>query len=100
MRVEITHHIDCSERDATGSYDWYYEYQIFRYSENGTTLLVRSYLDEPEEAHFLRVEQDQQGRSFQYSDSDTPLVRAAMTHLRDWGKKHIRRLGTVGYEPV
>jgi hypothetical protein len=57
MHVERTHHIDASDRDESGSYEYYYEYDLYRFTLGGTCLVARSYADEPNEAHFLRIEE-------------------------------------------
>jgi hypothetical protein len=56
MKIEQDHQIDASEPDAAGMYDWYYEYDVYRYSEGERTLVARSYTDTSDEAHFLRYE--------------------------------------------
>ena len=45
MQVEFSHHIDASEADAEGFYEYYYEYDIYRFTLGGLSLVVRSYSD-------------------------------------------------------
>ena len=100
MKIETTHHIDCSEKSADGFYEWYYEYDLFRFSEGSLTLVARGYTDSPEEAHFLRFEKD--GAILKISEADlrTPLAISATDYLRSKGRKKIDWLGPVGYETI
>lgn len=100
MKVESTHHVDASERDARGFYQWRYEYDIHRFTEGEVTLVARSYVDEPQEAHFLRTEEGGTSRFVSESDVATPLFREAVDYLRRSGKLVLRRLGDDGYEPI
>lgn len=97
MQIETTHHIDCSEKSADGYYEWYYEYDLFRFSEGSFTLVARGYTDSPEEAHFLRVERDGILMSVSEADLQTNLAVAAAVHLRSAGKMKINWLSPVGY---
>jgi hypothetical protein len=57
MQVEFSHHIDASEADAEGFYEYYYEYDIYRFTLGGLSLVVRSYSDTSEQASVLRLEE-------------------------------------------
>jgi hypothetical protein len=70
MEVTTTHHIDASEPDAKGMYDWYYEYDLYRFSEGAIALIARSYVDKTYEAHFLRLEREGKPQMPQREDSD------------------------------
>ena len=41
MQVEFSHHIDASEADAEGFYEYYYEYDIYCFTLGGLSLVVR-----------------------------------------------------------
>jgi hypothetical protein len=99
VQVEKTHHIDCSEPDADGRYEWYYEYDLFRFAVGDVSLLARSYIGTPCEAHFLRIERG--GKPIQLSAEDlgSPLATAAIRHLHECGKRQIKWLSSAGYEP-
>jgi len=100
MKIETTHHIDCSEKSADGFYEWYYEYDLFRFSEGNLTLVARGYTDSPEKAHFLRFEKEGVIVKISEADLRTPLAIAATIHLRSKGREKIDWLGPVGYETI
>ncbi|MBK8478130.1 MAG: hypothetical protein IPL39_18035 [Opitutaceae bacterium] len=100
MDIATTHHIDCSEKDAAGFCEYYYEYDIFRFSEGSFTLVARGYTDSPSEAHFLRIEREGVIERISEADLRTPLALAAADHLRSLGRRKIDWLGPVGYAPV
>lgn len=100
MQIETTHHIDCSEKSADGFYEYYYEYDLFRFSEGGFALVARGYTDSPSEAHFLRIERDGVIVGISEADLRTPLALAATDHLRSLGRRKIDWLGPVGYAPL
>jgi hypothetical protein len=99
VQIEKTHHIDCSEPDADGRYDWHYEYDLFRFAAGDVALVARSYVDSKDEAHFLRVERAGKPLFLSAADLESPLAVAAIHHLRECGKKHIKWLSSAGYEP-
>lgn len=107
MRVDVTHHIDTCEPDALGQYEYYYEYDIYRFSADGegnsdVTLIARSYGDTRHEAHFLNVEVRGSARPLRDADLQTPLFVEAVAYLRNAGKHHISWLSGRGngYELV
>ncbi|BET66207.1 hypothetical protein ASA1KI_11250 [Opitutales bacterium ASA1] len=99
MEVTKSHHIDCSEPDADGCYDYYYEYDLYRFSEAETVLVARHYFDDPD-AHFLRVEEGGVIRMVSEGDLRGSLVRMAIAHLEKEGIKDIRYLGSQGYAKI
>jgi hypothetical protein len=101
MNVETTHHVDASEPDANGMYEYRYEYDLFSFSDGRLTLVARSYTNEAE-AHFLRIEADGQSRLLTRANLKLPLFASAVEHLRGLGKKDINWLSGRGngYEPV
>jgi hypothetical protein len=68
MQVECSHHIDASEADAEGFYEYYYEYDIYRFTLGGLSLVVRSYSDTSEQASVLRLEEAGKSRPLQPKD--------------------------------
>ena len=102
MHVERTHHVDASEPDEAGMYDYFYEYDIYRFTDGPTCVVARSYAHEPDEAHFLRVEIEGHSRPMTDADFLDPLVFAAQGHLRAIGKVRLSWLSDrgVGYELV
>ena len=102
MHIECTRHIDASEPDADGLYAYYYEYDVYRFSEDTLAFVARSYTDDPEEAHFLRMEVDGRPRSILTPDLSHPLFLEAQMYLRATGKIRLRWLSGRGdgYEPL
>lgn len=96
MHIERTRQVDASEPDDTGAYEYYYEYDIYRFTDGPICLVARSYTDEPDEAHFLRIETDHGARPLVAADLAHPLLLAALNHLRADGKVHVRWLGGRG----
>ena len=102
MHIERVRQIDSSEPDETGMYDYYYEYDIYRFTDGPICLIARSYVDEPDEAHFLRVEANGSQRTLVDVDLTHPLFLLAQSHLSSEGKVHLHWLSGRGdgYEPV
>lgn len=101
MIVETTHHVDASEPDANGMYEYRYEYDVFSFSDGRVALVARSYNNEAE-AHFLRIEVDGAPRLLTRADLKLPLFANAAEDLRSLGKEQINWLSGRGngYEPV
>lgn len=102
MKVEQTHHVDASAPDERGRYTYYYEYELFVFSEADVVVVARSYSDTPTEAHFLRIEIGDAFHLLKRDDVQRPLVIAAVKHLRALGKQQLNWLSGRGngYEPV
>lgn len=102
MKVEQTHHVDASELDARGRYEYYYEYDLFVFSEAGVAVVARSYNDTPKEAHFLRIEIGATSELLKRADFRRPLVIAAVKHLHALRKGELNWLSGRGNgcEPV
>ena len=82
MKVEKSHHIDCSEKDENGLYDYYYEYDIYRFIENDIAFIVRRYTDEENNAHFLRKEIQGKRQHLKPEDLNNSLFKEAVNHLK------------------
>lgn len=104
MRVNIDHHVDASDIDADGFHDWYYEYDVYRFSRGGRSFVVRAYTDEPGKAAFLSFELKIFGfrrhRLLNAADLRSSLFRAAVAHLRGLGMTSFDQLTDDGYVPV
>ena len=101
MIIQKTHHIDASEPDEDGLYEYYYAYSIYRFEQEGLTLVARSYDDEPEKAHFL----SKSGLSgavelLSPTDLHSLLFLEACKHLEAEGKTRIEYLTDSGYVEV
>ncbi len=99
MKVEQSHHIDASDPENDGMYDWYYEYDIFRFTDGERTLIARSYVDSGDEAHFLRFEEHGKFAGFPAVHLKDPLLWAAVLHLLGTGKTELKCLGRRGSIP-
>lgn len=102
MNIECTHHIDASEPDPNGAHEYYYEHDIYRFTESDVALVARSYTDEPHEVHFLRLEQAGKVRMLELGDLDTSLFREAKVHLEREGKSEFNWLSeeNKGYSRI
>ncbi|MSS75767.1 MAG: hypothetical protein EXR90_02455 [Methyloglobulus sp.] len=58
MHIEKTHHVDASEPDADGLYEWRYEYDLYSFSDVSIFVVARTYVSEPDAVYFLHIEQD------------------------------------------
>ena len=104
MRVSVDHYVDASDTDADGMHEWYYEYDVYRFSQGGRSFVARAYTDEPEKAAFLSCEVKIFGfrrrRLLGPADIRSSLFAAALAHLRRLGMTTIDRLTKAGYVPV
>ena len=102
MHVERTHHVDASEPDDDGMYEYHYEYDIYRFTDDAICLAARSYVHTPDEAHFLGIEVRGHSRMLVDRDLARPLFRSAAEYLQAHGKRDLRWLSGRGngYEPV
>ena len=48
--------VDSSEPDEFGMCDYYYKYDIYRFTDEPMCFIACSYIDEPDEAHFLGID--------------------------------------------
>lgn len=90
LQVESSHHIDASEPDAEGFYEYYYEYDIYCFTLGGLSLVVRSYSDTSAQASVLRLEEAGKSRALQFKDLQRPLFQQAKAHLHTLGKQDLR----------
>lgn len=97
-----THHVDADEPDEHGGCHYYYEYDVYGFSEGDVTLMARAYVDSADEAHFLSVTLCGKRRLLRDADLETPLFLEAVAYLRNVGKHKLTWLSGRGngYEPV
>lgn len=100
-----TRHWDiASEPDDAGMHEYYYEYDIYRFSDGAICFTARSYVDEPHKAHFLGVLVRGHSRLMVDSDLAQPLFLSALAYLQAQGKKDVCWLSGSGrgngYESV
>ena len=94
MKVRKSHHIDSSEPDKNGFYEYRYEYDLYKFSEPGLCYVARSYNDTPQEVHFLRKEIEGVRETLTENDLKDYLFLNAVQVLRSQGKKEIRYLSS------
>ncbi len=58
MEVYKTHEVECSEKNESDLYDWYYEYDLYEFSFGNIKLHARSYSDNPNEVSFFAYEKN------------------------------------------
>ena len=100
MEVSKRHFVDAGEKDADGTFDYYYEYDVYEFSDGVKTFVGRSYTDTPEVAAFL----GRDGQFITNGDLVSPLFKEACEHLKKEGKTKIYFLDESnlqdGYSPV
>ena len=99
MKVEVTRQIDSSEVDQNGFYDWYYEYDIYEFFDNGSLKVrARSYTDESEEVSIMSIKGKEKIKS---NDLGSPFLIKVLQHLiKNEKKEKIKYLGQSGYSLV
>jgi len=100
MQVERIRHLDCSEPDKAGMHEYYYEYDVYWFTEEAMSLSVRSYTDEPDEADLMGINLDGETREIEVSDLSHPFLLAVHAYLLTEGKVKFNRLTDKGYEAI
>ena len=60
MNVTKSHHIDASELNERGKYDYYYAFTSYVFAQDGMLIFARSYDDEPKVASFAGMQLDEE----------------------------------------
>jgi hypothetical protein len=42
MNISTSHHIDKSDKDSQGQYEFHYEYDLYEFRENGICIIARN----------------------------------------------------------
>lgn len=92
MNVEVSHHIDASDPEADGSYDYYYEYDVYTFSDGSFSYFVRSYVDQPERAAFMSGLKGTRGFHLEARHLRTRLFADAVAYLHLAGKTDLNWL--------
>jgi hypothetical protein len=103
LHVEQAYYEDIGPQGPSGSPMFAYRYYLLRFSYgDGETLVARSYLDNPSEAHFLRLETTDPRRAIDVTDFRRPLFIEAIEYLRRQGKQEITWLSrdAQAYVPI
>lgn len=98
IAINISHHVDASAPNAQGMYDWYYEYDVFEFTDqqHASALTVRSYSNTPFEASFIDLN-NRQHEIIALDDTLKPLFQFAIQFLKKSGKTKINYLSAHGY---
>jgi len=86
MNVDKSHHIDKSEPDANGMYEYYYDYHLYEFSQDDFKLTARRYTNESE-AHFLGLVSAGEKAFLSKSILNKPLLHLAMEYLKNEGTR-------------
>lgn len=103
VRSEQSYHEDLGPLGPDGKRLFAYRYHLIRFTDDeGTSVIARSYIDAPSEAHFLRLEPSTPNRFIVTSDFQRPLFVAAVKHLRSDGKSLLTWLNyeAQAYVPI
>lgn len=102
MEIETTHHVDAGDKQTDGRWGFFYEYDLYRFSDSAIAIVARSYKDDPQEAHFLRIERDGKSGPLKAEDLRHALFVQAASYLKGIGKDKLSWLSerAGGYEPV
>ena len=96
MKTTKWHFLDESDDEK---YPYHYEGDMYEFSDGTTTFTARSYLDEPELAHFMCKAVRGQQRSVVKKDFRTELFRNSVEYLRREGKRSFRYLTRQNKKP-
>lgn len=101
MQVEYAHQIDAGEPNERGTFEYRYEYDIYRFIEGDVAIVARSYVDTPHEAHFIRLDRSGTQNALRVEDLTSSLLLQARSHLQQLGKTQFNWLnGANGYSPL
>jgi hypothetical protein len=100
MQVTLSRHIDKSELRADGFYDYYYDFNLYKFSNSNIIYHARSYNDQPGEAHFINGEHEGKVFFLGNTDFNTDLFIEACTYLQACGFKELCCSRDQGYAPI
>ena len=97
MDVATSHYVEGGKAEG-----YRYEYDLYRFSSGDIALVARSYSSEPNQAHFLRLEQNGKQRMLTDADLRLPLFAESVAYLKGCGKRDVQWLSGRGngYEEV
>ena len=90
MRVLHEHCLDAIDIDT--EFEESYEYDVYTFSNESNSIVVRSYIAEPKEAHFLRIEVNGKPRPLELQDFQNVLLKDAAEYLAKLGKSNLNWL--------
>jgi len=86
MNVDKSHHIDKSEPDANGMYEYYYDYYLYEFTQGALKLTARRYANESD-AHFLGFENAGEKVFLSKRRLNEPLLLQAIDYLQSEGTR-------------
>jgi hypothetical protein len=92
MKISLQHHIDNGEKDADGNYDFYYEFDVFSFSEGSFSLYARSYIEDSALVSFTNSTRDEKVIFLTAADFKKPFFIEACTYLHAIGKQQFQYL--------
>ncbi len=93
MKYHKENCIDASEKAEDGSYEYYYEYTLYSFYDEGVTLVARSYKEACDEVCFLKKSISGSDVLLTKEDESSECVQKAIEILKhDEHKKVIRFL--------
>ena len=82
MTISKTHHIDASDPNAEGQYNYHYAYTTYVFTHNGVEYTARSYDDEPDKVAIVGKSVRAKAQTISAGDLNTPLFTQALHHLK------------------
>jgi hypothetical protein len=82
MTISKTHHIDASEPNEQGTYDYYYAYTVYVFAQADVEYTARSYDDEPQKVAFVGKGVNGTTRRIVANDLNSPLFTQAVRYLK------------------
>lgn len=97
MEVKCERQIGVGGQNEDGTYLFRYEYDIYRFIEADVVLVARSYVDQPEEVHFLSLERRGNAQALSEADVASRLAQEARRFLQQRGMSEFNWLSEEGY---
>jgi hypothetical protein len=101
--VRQEHCIDSMGPYSDGTYEFYYEYDMYYFTSENYFVHARSYIDTPNEASFRGLEVNGENRFLTKHDFQLPFMQTAIEYLLSVGKEKLKWLDTNnqnGYSTV
>jgi len=92
--VKQKHKIDSMGPYSDGTYEYYYEYDMYYFSGEIFSVKARSYVDSSEEASFTALEVNGESRFLEIDDFKLPFMKTVIEYLKSEGKTKLEWLDT------
>ncbi len=97
MEISKEHIIDCGDKSEDGSYDFYYEFDLYKFKFKSIVFLAKSYKDESELVSFFGVDIEGKREMIVKEQLKSDMFVQAVEYLRGQDFKKIDILTEVGY---